>query len=267
MKYETDLALERLAASENANKLMAQDALIQRQYRTFTMIGLAVAAIIILIMFYVVRRLSYSQRRLTNQQEIIEQQNRTLSEALEQKESLLQEVHHRVKNNLQFIQALVEMELGRNPGADSRKNADAISRRISAIAMVHERLYEQHEMGRILIDEYIHELCESLKQLSDAPEKLVVNQSVDAIKMDISRGISLGMIINELLTNSIKYAFDGVVHPEVQIEVKLNQATGKITMHYRDNGVGFDPEEVNKGLGLRLIDMFSRQLKGQCSFK
>jgi two-component sensor histidine kinase/tetratricopeptide (TPR) repeat protein len=195
----------------------------------------------------------------------INKANRKLAERNKEKDVLIQEIHHRVKNNLQFISSLINMQMNSSVDDKEIHTLNDASRRIRAMALVHEMLYNHKESQGISIKQYLGELVLSLDQLVNS-EKIPIEFKLncDEQNFNVSDSIALGMITSELVSNSMKHAFKNVENPV--IEVILQKKEKDMLFIVRDNGVGAkNVQEQKKTLGLRLIDIFSRQLKGKYS--
>lgn len=188
-----------------------------------------------------------------------------VDERIKEKETLLQEVHHRVKNNLQTVSSLLSLQ---SRGIEDQKVKNLIKssqNRVISMAMVHEMLYMRDDLSKIEYKSYVEELSEYLvKSVKGADSKVQVNINIPQIELGIDTAIPLGLLINEALTNALKYGIkdndEGVIHIELQKKADKNYV-----LNIGDNGVGF-PEEVNfknsRSLGLKLIHNLARQLKG-----
>ncbi len=263
VKYQHESAMKKLVAAELENLSVNEEVEKERSLGTLFLIGLVSAFVIIVVLFIVYRRLVARSKTFAAQQEIIKEQNESLNESVAQKEALLQEVHHRVKNNLQFILTLVEMQVTDKNALGQDEALNDISRRISAIALVHERLYDQSDMDKVDVKEYIKSIINSINSIGPSMDQVVcIDLNIEALRFSISRCIYLGMIISELVTNSKKYAFDDEKEPRVSIDLIASYEENTVTFTYQDNGIGYS-EKSYIGLGTWLIDMFRRQLKGK----
>ncbi|MFN1834146.1 PAS domain S-box protein [Balneola sp. MJW-20] len=174
--------------------------------------------------------------------ELVEKENR-IQESLKEKETLLGEIHHRVKNNLAIVSGILEIQ--QFTSEESATLVDAVNR-IRSIAMVHEQLYNSDNFNRIDINEYYQNLVNSvLKSSGISKESVETIIDISAKYISINQAVPLGLIINELLTNSIKHAFSDSNNI---IELKLIPNERGYEFVYSDNGPGFDMEEV-KSLG------------------
>lgn len=190
---------------------------------------------------------------------------RLLEKTLADKTSLLHEVHHRVKNNLQIVSSLLSLQ--------SRKSEPVIQSalqesqmRIKAMALVHQLLYESEQMAEINLVEYLKRLTHLITSSYANNEhqiRIQFKSDIKSIELDIQRTIPCGLILNELLTNAMKHAF-----PELQvgqIDIVLGAADNQVQLQVIDNGIGM-PSDFNWGghttLGKQLVPMFVAQLKG-----
>jgi two-component sensor histidine kinase len=199
-------------------------------------------------------------------QEITEREHAEvqLRASLEEKEMLLKEIHHRVKNNLQVISSLLNLQASYLKDENISEIFRETRNRVKAMALVHEQLYRSRDMARIESADYIrtliHEVYHSYKA---KPGYLTLNVNVDKIPIDVDRAILCGLIINELVTNSLKYAFPDAKNGEIHIGFQLNN--DKYALTISDNGIGF-PEDLDfqntESLGLQLVCSLSKQLHG-----
>jgi two-component sensor histidine kinase len=179
-----------------------------------------------------------------------------------QKELLLKEVHHRVKNNLNIIASIIGLQANRAEGK-SKEQLQLSKTRIESIAMVHEMLYKCDDFEKIDFDAYMRQLCNLLLGMFATHEKIDVIISSQQQSVPLEMMLQLGIIANELLTNSIKYAFNG---GEGVITMELEHHEGVYKFRYSDNGVGVaSPQELLKSptLGVKLIHLCTRQLNGE----
>lgn len=183
----------------------------------------------------------------------------------EEKDALVQEVHHRVKNNLQLINAIMKMQMNAIQDETNKIALNETSRRIVSMALVHEMLYTKDASELILIKDYLFELVEKLKELViDKNRPIQFELELDPeIKFNITNSVSIGIITSEIISNAIKYAFHNTGYPQISIKL-FKDSTGKIiTFIVKDNGSGLAASETQSGLGTRLIDIFSRQMEAE----
>ncbi|WP_137389438.1 sensor histidine kinase [Rhodoligotrophos defluvii] len=187
-----------------------------------------------------------------------EQQRRQLAEALEQNRILFQEMHHRVKNNLQTVVALVQMH--GLPGEIKRDLAN----RIGAMTAVHQQIYMSNRLGSLDLASYIDDLVASLRQSS--PENVQVTSTLTPIEVPSDKAVPLGLIINEVMANAFKHAFPAGRPGNIAISLE-RLAPNKARLQIRDDGVGFDIASASQGMGNRLIQGLSRQIGADYAFE
>jgi PAS domain S-box-containing protein len=190
--------------------------------------------------------------------------------ALKEKEMLLKELYHRVKNNLQMITSMFNLQVRSLPQGTARVALTEAAGRVRAMALVHEKLYQSGNLSSIALDTYTRELCAQLAQVGlSAQRKIEIRVDVEALEAGIEAAIPLGVMLNELISNCYKHAFpdgrDGIV--TVRTRRKADETGGKrIHLSVADDGVGF-PHGFNaassSNLGLKLVAALTRQLHGE----
>ncbi|PYI87115.1 MAG: hypothetical protein DME26_07170 [Verrucomicrobia bacterium] len=188
-----------------------------------------------------------------------------LQAALQEKEVLIQEVHHRVKNNLQVVSSLLNLQSNTVQDAQTREAFRESRDRIKSMALIHEKLYQSTDLARIEFSEYLRDLLVELFR-SYGPKASAIRLQVEAppVRLDLNTAVPVGLILNELVSNCLKHAFPGGKSGLVRIELQTEQAT-QFRLAVRDNGVGFPPD-FDLGniptLGLRLVRILISQLGG-----
>lgn len=183
----------------------------------------------------------------------------------EEKDTLLKEVHHRVKNNLQTVSSLLSLQ-GRSISDQRTKSILKSSQnRVISMAMVHEMLYMREDLSKIQYKTYVRELSEYLvKSLKGANNKVTLNIDIPDIELGIDTAIPLGLLINEAITNSLKYGIKDDHEGEIHISIEQEDEHSYV-LEIGDNGSGY-AETLNVknsgSLGLKLIHNLARQLKG-----
>lgn len=194
--------------------------------------------------------------------------NSELQTNVEQKQFLLKEIHHRVKNNLQDISSLLNLQANHyNHGNISWEFENAINR-IKSIALIHEFLYEKDNLEFIDVAKYANTLINNLKNFYiPRIDNVDIILNVEDMKVDVETMNSLGLIINELITNCFKYAFDNQVSSKIKLE--LFQKNNSLHLIVEDNGIGFNQEAANyhAGFGMFLINSLLQKLKGNLTFE
>ncbi|HWQ20137.1 MAG TPA: PAS domain S-box protein [Methanotrichaceae archaeon] len=183
--------------------------------------------------------------------------------SLQEKEVLIKEVHHRVKNNLQVISSLLNLQGRQTKDEETREAFRDCRNRIRSMALVHEKLYGSKELARIDLADYTKNLTSYLSMSYGIEKRVRIKLDLGDATIGIDKAIPFGLIINELVTNCIKHAFpDGRMG---EIRISLHQDTGNLKLVLSDNGVGLSEkydDPGTKSLGLKLVQTLVTQLKG-----
>ncbi len=199
----------------------------------------------------------------------LKEAERSLRSSLDEKELLIKELYHRTKNNMQVISGLLKLK---SAGTDDQEIHDLftdIETRIQTMALVHQKLYESQNLTDLNLHDFINSFAELItRNYALIPEKISIRQSVDSIPISIDVAMPLSLVLNELISNSLKHAFHGESHGEILI--KIESAGKNLKFEYRDNGIGlpegFEPS-VSATLGMNIIHTISKnQLGGEIIF-
>ncbi len=191
-----------------------------------------------------------------------------LKNSLIEKEMLLKEIHHRVKNNLMIISSLLNLQSRYIKDEESKNIFKESQNRAKSMALIHERLYRSTDLKKIDFGDYIRTLADDLYHTYVMDTRLIhINASVDDLMLDINTSIPLGLIVNELVTNSLKHAFPHGKSGE--IDIKFNLHDDKYQLEVKDNGIGF-PKDIDykntESLGLSLVTSLTEQIDGDIEF-
>ncbi|MCI4669222.1 MAG: tetratricopeptide repeat protein [Bacteroidia bacterium] len=214
---------------------------------------LAVLAIILLLN---ARRRKRTNFILSTQKEQIEFKN-------SQNELLLKEIHHRVKNNLEIVSSLLELQSAQLSDDSMRSTMLQSQSRVQSMGIIHQKLYQGESLSAIEMKEYFENLGEYLLDAFDAHDKVEVNVKMERLELDIDTAIPIGLIVNELMTNTFKYAFPEGKYGKIEISLgKISE--DKLYLTVTDNGIGKNSNSVAKGTGFggHLIHLLTRQLNG-----
>ncbi len=191
-----------------------------------------------------------------------------LKDSLREKETLLKEIHHRVKNNMQIMVSLLNLQKGSLYSDEARKMFTEMQNRIRAMALIHEKLYTTADLSSIEFGEYIKRITAELRTTYEGiTSNISITIQAGKVYLGIDQAIPCGLIINELVSNALKYAFAGRNDMEGELRISIKEKPGSIIeLEISDNGIGL-PEEVDFGdqsktLGLKLVDLLTRQLRG-----
>ena len=234
------------------------------EYNTITRYGYFLVAALETILFSLLLSQRYHALKDENEKFLelkIEERTRKLKQnyshiktLLKERELLLKEVHHRVKNNFHMILGLLWIEEQNDNRAKSR--FEKLRNRIKSMSMIHEKLYNKKDIRNIHIKQYLNEILGNLSS-SNRDIQLIVHEDIENITFCFESALSLGIIVNEVVTNSIKHNDDLA---SINIVISLVQNKDTVTLIIKDNGHGFDKDESNNGIGMDLIANFSQKL-------
>jgi two-component sensor histidine kinase len=209
--------------------------------------------------------LDFFEHRAKLKQEILRrsQAEEEIRTALTEKEVLLREIHHRVRNNLQLLQSLMVLQQNYCTDENAQKELSSAVGRIHSMSLVHDGLYHQEMLSRISLDEYIPHLCRDLQDMQRRSGKVVIEASVSPISVNIETAVPLGLIFNELIKNALEHAFSQ--EETGKIAVTIRKDNDAIFASVEDFGRGIpDPSVFHNSdkLGLQLVHILTRQLQG-----
>jgi len=190
-----------------------------------------------------------------------------LEDALREKTALLNEVHHRVKNNLQVVTSLLNLQAGHATDPRLRALLAESCSRVRAMALTHQLLYERKDFSRLDLGDYLDRLVQSIRATYRADvSRIALRLDVpeDGIHLDLEQAIPCGLLVNELVTNAFKHAFPGERPGAITIEIDKDE-NGDIRLCVADDGIGLPPEaelDESPSLGLQLVPLFVEQLHG-----
>ncbi len=246
--------------------------------RMLILLGSALLVVVLMSLFYYRFRLKQKANKLlaeTNQKlaeknQLIEEKSIALQESLNEREILLKEIHHRVKNNLQVISGLLELQKEELTEDGSKAAFDEGQSRIRSISLIHQNLYQHETLGSIQFKTFVKELIEQVQEVFEQKQNPVeVLITMEDQLVDIDTAVPLGLILNELLTNSFKYAVKPGVLTTINILIEEAEAD-QYLLRYRDSGPGL-PEGMfftqASTLGLRLIKGLAAQVGGEASYQ
>jgi two-component sensor histidine kinase len=186
-----------------------------------------------------------------------------LAATLEERGVLLQEVQHRVKNNLQVISSLINMQLRALGGGAGREALGACQARVQAMALIHEKLYQSHDYARVPFSEYARSLAANVFHATGvSPEGVSLELAIEDVALAVDKAIPCGLILNELITNALKHAFRDGRSGTIRVEL-APVAGGGVRLVVSDDGAGLPPGSdlhASPSLGLQLVRMLANQL-------
>jgi two-component sensor histidine kinase/HAMP domain-containing protein len=215
------------------------------------------------------RTTELEQTNIALENEIVERKKgeELLQNSLSEKEILLKEIHHRVKNNLQIISSLLYLQSRKFEDVEIRNIFMDSQTRVKSMSLVHEKLYQSKTLSHIDFKEYIQNLTSYIFNYYTNSKKIKLSIDAENIKLNIDTAVPCGLIINELVSNSMKYAFPDQFNSTPKIEISIKKIDElKYTLVIFDNGVGIPKDfdvQTSKSLGLQLVNSLVAQVEGE----
>jgi PAS domain S-box-containing protein len=195
----------------------------------------------------------------------VQERTAELSAMLREREVLLREIHHRVKNNLQVISSLINLQRVRLPLSADSEALRQCQARVLTIARVHELLYRAHDAARIPLAEYIKSLVAGIDDMAALTPRVHIETDIDDVSLSVESGVPCGLILNELITNALKHGFVGERRGTIKVRVRRVLGS-ELALEVSDDGVGlptnFDPSR-SASLGLTITRLLAHQLRGE----
>ncbi len=207
---------------------------------------------------------SNANKNLELKRKQIDEQNEQLKKLLSEKEWLLKEIHHRVKNNLQIVISLLNTQSAYLDNEDALMAIQNSQHRMHAMSLIHQKLYQSDNLSMIDMSWYIYELITYIKECYSSDRKINFTVDTDKVFLDVAQAVPMGLIVNEAVNNTVKYAFPDDRKGEVFVSFK-NIGDDLCELRISDNGVGL-PEDFNieetESLGMNLMRGLTDQLDG-----
>ena len=256
-RYESEKSKQEL--KEAKAQIELQELKVRRQkVQQRILIGVSVSVLLILILVF----LQLRTRKKNNA--ILREKNAIINESLQEKEILLKEIHHRVKNNLQFISSLMNLQARHVSDPKTLSVLNEGKSRVQSMALVHQKLYQEENLKGVDMRDYIKTLMDNLVHSYDVTDRIAITQNVADLVLDIDSAMPIGMIVNELVINAFKYAFHEGQSGEVRISLTPNE--DKLNLTIEDNGVGLPAEfsvDKSEQFGLNLVQSLAQKLKAK----
>ncbi|MFM2395302.1 MAG: hypothetical protein RLZZ546_3285, partial [Bacteroidota bacterium] len=192
------------------------------------------------------------------------QKNKIIQNQANELQTLMKEIHHRVKNNLQIVSSLLNLQANHIQDKDAIQAVKESKNRVLSIALIHQRLYQEADLRNVELKDYIENLCNHLtSSYSNVTGHVQIERDIEPLVLEEDIIMPLGLILNELVTNSIKYAF-----PEKKqgvIKIWIRKIDSSIIMKVKDNGIGVNVDLIKneKSFGFKMIRSFLQKLKGE----
>ena len=260
-KMEFEFEKER-AIGEKILLLRNEKIATEKAYNDKLFLGLILVTVLSASLLFVIYS-NFKKRR------IISRQNENLNNSVEEKETLLKEIHHRVKNNLQLVSSLLSLQSDTIDDEQVTSIFEEGQNRVQAMALIHQKLYQNDSASDIDFQDYISSLIQHFSDANAGQKEVEIKVECEDVRLDIDTAIPLGLIVNELFTNSFKHAFKNIDFPKLSISIK-NLGSGEYNLKMTDNGQGL-PSDLDwaktKTLGLRLIRNLVKQLIGKINYE
>jgi two-component sensor histidine kinase len=267
VKYATEEKESQIALLNQKAKLEQANLNKARLIKNVTIGGIVLVVIIAGLLYRQSRLRQKNNKTITGQNELITHKNELLQKLVAEKEWLLKEVNHRVKNNLHMIISLLESQAMYLEN-DALKAMETSKHRIYSMSLIHQKLYQSDDVKTIDMSIYLPELVNYLRDSFDTGRYIHFNLEVDPVQLSIAQAIPLALVLNEAITNSVKYAFPG--NRLGEISIRMRQIDENIELIIMDNGVGMgkaakcpDPDS----LGLKLMRGLVDEISGQIQFE
>ncbi|MBT1688270.1 tetratricopeptide repeat-containing sensor histidine kinase [Dawidia soli] len=238
VRYQTAKNLEYIADLEQED--------VRHQAWIRWLVGVAVAVTIVVFVIYLLYRSSQRNKKKA--------------------ETLFKELNHRVKNNLQILSSVLSLQSQNVKDEDALLAIKSSESRVNAMALIHKKLYRDDNHRAIDMQDYVQELGNYLVHTYGFTDgRLELRIQCDAVAIDVDKAIPIGLILNELVSNALKYAFDKHAAPTLEIRLQ-EQGADEIRIDVRDNGVGISPQKTREGsgsFGLKMVKMLIKELKGR----
>jgi two-component sensor histidine kinase len=235
--------------------------------KMFIVAGLVLVLVVLVFLLIAYNAEIKNNKLLAKKNSLVTDFNIKLNQTIQEKEMLVKEIHHRVKNNLQIVSGLLYLQASVSDNEQTKIALNNSISRISSMSLLHEKLYRTNDLNNISLQEYITDLCDAIVNSYDPNKTIKYSISVAQIPLDMDLLVSLGLIFNELITNSIKHAFNNSKTKEFSISSTFED--GFFVIKYKDNGKGI-PEDFNltklNSLGMEIIKSLSKSVGAKVSF-
>ena len=276
VQNETDKKQKDIVVRDQRIQLLRNQDELQKnklqQGRILRDISFALLALLIIIMALLYNRYRLKQRtnkKLEAQQSEIESQNRSLHLLVNEKDWLAKEIHHRVKNNLQIVMSLLNSQSAYIDNESALTAIHDSQHRVHAMALIHQKLYGAENVSSIDVSVYIRELVSYLSDSFNSGQRVRFEYAIEPLEMDVSQAVPLGLILNEAITNSLKYAFPNDRKGVIAISLS-NTSSAHYLLVISDNGIGMPSNFTGKkpgSLGMSLMTGLSEDLDGNFSIE
>ena len=271
-------SLEQLGKSElKLNVLSQEKELIQKRTQQSIFIGAILLGTLLTGLLYrnyrlkqkINQQLGSLNAALENVNKDLETKNVLLDKRNAENELLLKEIHHRVKNNLEIVSSLLELQSAQIDDPSVQAVMLTSQNRIHSMGIIHQKLYQSEHLAAIEMRDYFINLGENILSSFNAEGRIKIECNMPQLVLDVDIAISIGLITNELLTNSLKYAFENKDYGTIKISLNDQNTEGGVLLKISDDGIGkpMDGKAKGTGFGTQLINLLTKQLDGQLTYE
>ncbi|MEQ9187004.1 MAG: sensor histidine kinase [Cryomorphaceae bacterium] len=262
--YESIIKDKEKETQRKQIELLQRESKVQRETNVVFVILIIISLIIATAAIYRFNAKNRQQMAIQLKNEEIEDQKRTIQASLKEKEVLLREVNHRVKNNLQIVSSLLFLQSRNTKDPISKGLIKEAHQRVQTMSTIHQKLYQESQFNQVDFDKYIAELIQQTISSYRLHElNIATNIDIQYLDVKMDQAIPLSLIIHELVTNSMKHAFQDL--SEGMIAVQLRREQDHLQLRYEDDGAGLDlePEKTDtSNIGMKVIELLTQQING-----
>lgn len=257
VKYETE---------QKDQTIASQSGQIEQQ-KKIQLLSYAIGGLLILLLgglFFTYRNNKKKNLQLQVLNSNLETTNIKLDKRNAENELLLKEIHHRVKNNLEVVSSLLALQSAKIEDPEIQDAMLASQNRVQSMGILHQKLYQSEHLAFIEMKNYFQNLCENILDSYNETDRINVNIDMNEIELDVDTAVPVGLIVNELLTNSLKYAFPNGKKGSIKLSLE-NLDKDNLSLKISDNGIGksLDTKAKGTGFGTQLVDLLTRQINGK----
>jgi len=265
-KFQDEQKQEMITQLQRSNQELDEKSKeLEKGKENFTLMtyGLIAVSIILVMILLVLLRNIIALKKGSDELKVINEELARTRLSSEEKDVLIKEIHHRVKNNLQIIISLFRLQSHFTDNEEALELFKSSQNRIRSMSKIHEKLYETEDLSKVEMKTYIEELVDDLVTSYDVNNSVSVERHIQNCSINLNELTPFALVLNEVITNSLKYGFENVEDPCIRISLKQT-VLGDTTVVISDNGPGFDNEiwENHKTMGMELIKTLTEQLDG-----
>lgn len=249
VKYEAE---KRQATIDSQNAIIAEQQKIQ-------LLSISLGVLLLAIVFGLI----YFYRKRQKQNQALQNLNTDLDKKNVQNELLLKEIHHRVKNNLELVKSLIALQSAQLDDGATKDAMVASQNRVQSMGIIHQKLYQGENLASIEMKDYFLNLGDGILDTFDATDRVKIACAMENLELDVDTAVPIGLIVNELLTNALKYAFPDGKQGEIKVSLKRTDLE-TLQLQVVDNGIGKNHSNIpiGTGFGSQLIHLLTIQLNG-----